>query len=62
MKTAKTVAELQEIYEEELKRKDEIIAKLREENHLLMKMSLKSTQERVKTKEQIEQLSKKVDS
>ena len=46
----------EEVLREEIKRKDEIIAQLREENAVLMKMSLKSAGERAELKAKLEKL------
>lgn len=56
MKEAKTLEELREIYTEELARKDALIKKLREENTLLMKMSMRSSQEKIDLRNKIHAL------
>jgi len=43
-----TKKELEELYAEELKRKDEIIDKLREENELLLKSALQGSHRHAK--------------
>jgi len=47
MKKTVTRKELEKWYEEELKRKDKIIDKLKEENIVLMKTALKQSQKLV---------------
>ncbi len=47
---AKSLKELKEIYSEEIKRKDEIIKKLREDNEILLKTALKSTKDKIELK------------
>ncbi len=47
MKPARTIEELKELYEEELLRKDKIIASLREENKILLKTALKASKDRL---------------
>jgi hypothetical protein len=55
---ANDVKELREIYAEELLRKDKIIEKLKEENLLLIKMSLRSAGERAEINELIKKMRK----
>ena len=43
----KNAEELLKVYEEEIKRKDEIITKLREENVILLRTSLKGAEDRL---------------
>ncbi len=50
----KDVKEIIAIYKEEIERKDEIIAHLKEENVMLMKASLRASKERLELKEQLE--------
>lgn len=55
---ANDLKELREIYAEELLRKDKIIEKLKEENLLLIKMSLRSAGERAEINELIKKMRK----
>lgn len=50
----KKVEEIIALYKEELDRKDEMILRLKEENLLLMKASLRASKERMELKEQLE--------
>lgn len=50
------VEKLRKTYSEELARKDKIIQELREENTLLMKMSLKSANDKINLKEKVHKL------
>ncbi|MBD3208861.1 hypothetical protein GF367_00385 [Candidatus Woesearchaeota archaeon] len=58
MKKARNIEELRSLYEEELARKDKLIEELRKENLVLMKMSVKSADERLRLKERVHELSK----
>lgn len=51
---------LKKIYAEELKRKDDIIDKLREENRLLMKSALKQSEKNVMLSEKLKEKTKQV--
>ncbi|MBN1275490.1 hypothetical protein JXA12_04340 [Candidatus Woesearchaeota archaeon] len=48
--------ELVRAYEEELKRKDEVIERLREENEVLLRASVKAAKERLELKELLREL------
>lgn len=50
----KDLKEIIAIYKEEIERKDEVIAHLKEENLLMMKASLRASKERLELKEQLD--------
>ncbi|MBW3003134.1 hypothetical protein KY337_01100 [Candidatus Woesearchaeota archaeon] len=49
----KSVEEIEKLYAEELKRRDALIAKLKEENQVLMKTALKQSEKNVELMKKI---------